>query len=442
MRHKLLYWAIIFVCLTSPAMATSRTWELVRVGGLDYVTLDSFCRFYGFAYRKVGGANTYQTQNEDFSVQFYRDSREMKINNVRSWLSFPVVEYRGDWAISRMDLVKHIEPILRPSQIEGKPRQIDGVVIDAGHGGDDQGAVSRLGKNEKAYALDTALRLEKLLKLAGLKVVMTRRTDRFIDLYQRARIATKYAPNYIFVSVHYNSGDSSARGIETYALAPRNAGSTEYGGRVPRNAQYGLPGNRNDALNILLAHEVQQQMRRLNPRDDEADRGVKRARFVVLKQNSLPAVLVECGFLSNRVEARAVNTPQYRQRAAEAMAAGIRNFIARINPEQRASQTTTAVPASKPGAGVPAPVTATPKTEPVGAKTPNPASGAGITPPKPPAANQAVISPVITPPVVTPAPPVVPLSPSTGAPAGVNLRAPEPDIIIYKPESAPPSKTP
>jgi N-acetylmuramoyl-L-alanine amidase len=197
-------------------------------------------------------------------------------------------------------------------------------VIDAGHGGTDNGAGSRFG-NEKTYTLDTAGRLAKILNDAGLKTVFTRRTDVFVDLYERAHIASLY-PDYCFVSIHYNSAMEEARGLETYCLAPRGAASTS-SNYLTRGDIQKLPGNDYDTQNILLAAMVHSEIIRLNPGDATADRGVKRARFVVIKANTIPAILVEGGFVSNHMEAARVNRPDYRQQLAEAIARGVIRFV-------------------------------------------------------------------------------------------------------------------
>jgi N-acetylmuramoyl-L-alanine amidase len=222
-----------------------------------------------------------------------------------------------------MDVIKLFDPILRPTEISGR-HTIRGVVIDAGHGGSDNGATSRLG-NEKTYTLDTAYRLDAILRAAGLKTVFTRRTDVFVDLYERAHIASLY-PDYCFVSIHFNSAMEEARGLETYCLSPRGAASTS-SAYLTRGDIQKLPGNDYDTQNILLASMVHSEIIRLNPGDATADRGVKRARFVVIKQNVLPAILVEGGFVSNHMEAARVNRSDYRQSLAQAIARGVIRFV-------------------------------------------------------------------------------------------------------------------
>ena len=150
-------------------------------------------------------------------------SPDLYLDGIHYVMSFPIEGGDHDWLVSRMDVIKLFEPVLRPTEISGR-HAIRGVVIDAGHGGTDNGATSRLG-NEKTYTLDTAYKLDAILRGAGLKTVFTRRTDVFVDLYERAHIASLY-PDYCFVSIHFNSAMEEARGLETYCLSPRGAAST------------------------------------------------------------------------------------------------------------------------------------------------------------------------------------------------------------------------
>lgn len=297
-------------------------WETANSRGREYVTLRSFCTFYGFAYQSPSGNDRFTSRNGQHSISFKAGTSEMYLDGVHYVLSFPVEFGDHDWLISRMDVIKLFEPVLRPTEISGR-HTIRGVVIDAGHGGSDNGAGSRYG-NEKTYTLDTANRLEKILRDAGLKTVFTRRSDVFVDLYERAHIASLY-PDYCFVSIHYNSATQEARGLETYCLSPRGAASTS-SAYLTRGDIQKLPGNDYDTQNILLASMVHSEIVKLNPGDQTADRGVKRARFVVIKQNVLPAILVEGGFVSNRMEAARVNRPDYRQSLAQAIARGVIKF--------------------------------------------------------------------------------------------------------------------
>jgi N-acetylmuramoyl-L-alanine amidase len=142
-------------------------------------------------------------------------------------------------------------------------------------------------------ALDTALRLQKLLQEAGLRTVMTRSADIFIPLFVRSAIANVQS-DAIFVSIHYNASPrSGAHGIETYSENNRGA---------------------------VLAARIQRQL--IN-RVSTENRGIRSAEYYVLRKCRLPAVLVECGFLTNPTEAQLALTTGYRQEVAEQIAAGI-----------------------------------------------------------------------------------------------------------------------
>lgn len=166
------------------------------------------------------------------------------------------------------------------------------VVIDAGHGGKDKGAFHG-GVRESRLTLQTAQRLEVLLKRKGLKTAMTRRSDVFVSLARRVAIANRYR-SAVFVSIHFNGSRSpSYRGVETF---------------------YGSPAG------AKLARAIQS---RLATRLKTRNRGMKQRAFKVLRQTRAPAVLVECGFLSNRGERARCRTGGYQQTAAQAICDGI-----------------------------------------------------------------------------------------------------------------------
>lgn len=165
------------------------------------------------------------------------------------------------------------------------------VVLDAGHGGIDKGARGVDGSLEKKYALDTAKRVERGLKRNGYRVIMTRRSDYFVPLPTRVAVSNRQR-GAIFVSIHYNwARRSSAYGTETFHYNSRS---------------------------YPLAANIQRELSRVSN-----NRGVKRARFHVLRNNARPAALVEGGFLSNPSEARKIRSPFYRQRLADAIVRGI-----------------------------------------------------------------------------------------------------------------------
>ncbi len=214
---------------------------------------------------------------------------------------------------------------------------LDTIVIDAGHGGKDSGSIGVTGLMEKTVTLDISKRLGKLIeKNMGVKVIYTRDEDVFIPLWKRTRIANE-SGGKVFISIHANSTSRSkkARGFETYLLRP---GKTEDAIEVAsrENAVISLEDNApdfagysDDSLILatmaqssfmkeseFLAAVIQKELNRLVP---SYDRGVKQAGFHVLVGASMPNVLVEVGFLSNKQECKNLGKASYRKKIAQAI---------------------------------------------------------------------------------------------------------------------------
>jgi N-acetylmuramoyl-L-alanine amidase len=178
-------------------------------------------------------------------------------------------------------------------QVKDTSRTFSGVVIDAGHGGHDSGATTRYAGREKDAALDVALRLRPKIEAAGFRTVMTRDDDTFIPLDKRAAISNREG-NVVFVSIHFN-----------YARRSRVRGSEVY-----FNARCAAP----------LARNILDQICSI---PGTSHRGIRKASFRVLKKNSYPAVLVECGYLTNPSEGRRCATGMFRERVAQAIFEGL-----------------------------------------------------------------------------------------------------------------------
>ena len=216
------------------------------------------------------------------------------------------------------------------------------IVLDPGHGGKDPGAVGIAGLREKRVALDIALRTRRVLRrvLPGNRVYLTRTTDRYISLSDRTTFANEYDAD-IFVSIHANSARSRrVHGIETYLLSEASSrralklAARESGTTIARMTD--LQKILNDlglrskvAESQQLAQRVQQAMlSRLRPSyRGVRNLGVKRGPFYVLLGAQMPSILVEVAFISNRREARRMNSPKYRQALAEGIARGIMQFV-------------------------------------------------------------------------------------------------------------------
>jgi len=213
------------------------------------------------------------------------------------------------------------------------------IVIDPGHGGHDPGAQVK-GLSEAEVTLDIALRLEKLFaKQSGVQVVLTRRNDTFVPLQERTAIANRDGAD-LFLSIHANANeDASLRGVETYFL------------NLSPNPEAGRIAARENAASSQTMHEFADIVKAiaLNDKIDESrdfativqtalyeklhtssrdlrNLGVKQAPFVVLIGATMPSVLAEISFLTNRQDAALLKTDKYRQQIAEALYQGVMRY--------------------------------------------------------------------------------------------------------------------
>ena len=224
--------------------------------------------------------------------------------------------------------------------------EFDVIVIDAGHGGQDAGAIGVNGVKEKDINLAIALKLGKLIEgnMKDVKVVYTRKSDVFIDLYKRGKIANENNGK-LFISIHCNSTPkkpSSANGFEVYLLRPGRTKEAisiaEFENSV---IQYEENPNRYEKLtdeNFILVSMAHSSYMKYSERFAEdlhkefsnhpslASRGVKQAGFYVLVGASMPSVLIESGFLSNTKDAKYLNTSAGQQKFAEYVFNGIRKY--------------------------------------------------------------------------------------------------------------------
>ena len=303
-----------FLCVVFPAAAAD--WKVSKINGRDYISDEDVKDFYRFDRFVVSGDDRL-FKHPTLIMRWQAGSQNIYINNILFNLSFPIVESGGHAMISTVDLAKLVDPVLRPSYIK-KPIKFNTVVIDAGHGAHDSGAKGVYGY-EKDYTLDMALRLKAALEKRGFKTRMTRSTDVFLSLGQRVDFANR-VDDAIFVSVHFNSsGSRSANGIETYALAPQGTSSTD--GSAAWSSF--LNGNVRDAENIALATAVHAHViHELKM----TDRGIKRARFNVLRGINKPAILFEGGFVTNSTEAKKIHSASYRDELSNAIANAVVKF--------------------------------------------------------------------------------------------------------------------
>ena len=265
------------------------------------------------------------------------------VDKERVTLSAPVRVVRSAVVVP-IDFQSKVISRLRQRAIEQKRygiTQVRSIIIDAGHGGKDPGAIGRSGEYEKKVVLDISMRLKKILQDKGIKVRMTRERDEFISLQKRTEIASRSKAD-LFVSVHANSSPvRSIHGLEVY--------TSKYLGFKDRNAQQRKTNQRlmfnhlsmkrgaSDVANIvsdmLYAHKqaeaktlAKQLAKKTAKHIRTKNRGEKESRFFVVKNTLIPAILVEVGFLSNPKESKLLQTSTYRQRVARGIAESILDY--------------------------------------------------------------------------------------------------------------------
>ncbi len=202
------------------------------------------------------------------------------------------------------------------------------VIIDPGHGGIDDGT-KYYGLAEKDVTLDVAQRLERLLDSVRVDTVMTRRDDVYVSLPERAEIANMVAgvnSNAVFVSIHFNqSADENVDGIETYYADEKIPPPTDWTwvGFFDRPEDQALDRGENLAADVQSA---------LASRMMETNRGIKSRSLFVTRHTRMPAILVEGGFLSNKIENQSLRNDSYRERIARGIAAGLLTYIRTTHP--------------------------------------------------------------------------------------------------------------
>lgn len=314
---------VLGLAVPIPVSAQVRMLKAMTYAGKRYVALKDLAAMYGLPLTMPGG-KTLLIRGQYTSLQFTADGRQAVINGGLVWLHAPVAKVGGLWSISDADAQFVIDPLVRPSAYLGA-RGVRTVVLDAGHGGKDPGTMGRSGIREKDLVLDIALRAKAHLAAAGVRVVMTRATDRFWELEDRPYLAARGAGD-AFVSLHLNAAASrTVQGVETFVAAVEHyppTAESRLTGKYPA-----VPNNQFNHSNSALGSQIQRALVGITRAED---RGLKRARFVVLRNSAMPAALVECGFLSNPREEQKLATPSYRETVAQGIAQGILNYFALV----------------------------------------------------------------------------------------------------------------
>ncbi|MBQ8516447.1 MAG: N-acetylmuramoyl-L-alanine amidase [Akkermansia sp.] len=301
----------------SAVTADGGMWSTTSVENVGYVSLEDIRSFYKLMpIAQPKGSGTRAVGNGTVTLIFGPGPRVVSIHGLRCTLSHPTrPDDKGDILVSKTDLLKLIDPVLRPTYIANR-RAIKTVVIDPGHGGHDSGTVTDYAR-EAHVALMVAGKLAGELRQRGLEVKLTREVNQHVSDQSRVDLANQ-ATDALFLSLHLNCGRSDVSGIETYTVAPAAPGETE------------RPANEHDAANAALSAALQSSLVR---KAGAKDGGCRRVNYSLLSSLRCPAALVELGYATNREEAESLNSDEYQSKLALALADGIAAFAAVMNPE-------------------------------------------------------------------------------------------------------------
>jgi N-acetylmuramoyl-L-alanine amidase len=318
------------------------------IHGARYIALDEFCNARSVTQSYDPMTRVAALTRANHQARIVVDDTFILIDGQPHQLPLPIEYSKGSVYIPdqfRRDVLDGIfdyQPaVISDYRGQGGFGKIKKVVIDAGHGGRDPGATGRTGVREKEVTLDIARKLADLLNAEGVQTVLVRSGDQFVPLEGRVQVAN-HPGNSIFVSIHANANPSrSMKGFEVYYMTPRIS-DTDRALASARTERLDLDGSfagtpsmslkgllwdmiysYNRAESISLSRSI---CKVSECRLDTRVIGVKNANYHVLRGAAIPAVLVEVGFLSNPSEEKMLSDGQYRQRIAEAIKEGIRDF--------------------------------------------------------------------------------------------------------------------
>jgi len=314
-----------------------------NIHGSTYLPLITLCQQNGIAYEYDTFTRNIVLKKGIHKLNLRVGEKMVLADGLPEHINHPVEFYQGAVVVPLKLKEKFIDTFFK--EIPGVPQavlwKIKKVVIDPGHGGYDPGAISKSGLKEKDVNLDIAKRLAKILRDKGIEVVMTRSSDVYVSLNRRVEIANNSGAD-LLLSIHSNANRvRGLNGFEVYYIST-NIDDYQRAFYAAQNATLALDPDcfvsstlnlkatlwdmlytNNRAEAIHLARAI---CRNIDRNLDTRVIGIKGARFKVLRETNMPAVLLEIGFLSNREEERLLKNSYYRQQIAEAIGEGIDNY--------------------------------------------------------------------------------------------------------------------
>ena len=307
---------LLFLCIFAASwlqIGAIRIPGVVHINGRACRNLSLIASGYRMRYRKDGVNVSFTGPGRVVTMELMR--RRITWNGMPVMLGYPVIMHRNGIYVSDSDWRSTLSLLFFPRNV--RAHRIGVITLDAGHGGSDQGAAGRFSK-EKDITLRLVRRVAAILQACRYQVHLVRSSDVAVPLKNRA-LMQRSRRSDLFISIHVNAArDRSVSGVETYCLTPADAPSSNGKAELERNL-----GNVFDANNFMLACRIQSALRK---RTGAFDRGVKRARFAVLRDISAPGVLIETGFISHPEEEKKLNDPAYLEKIARGIAEGIVSY--------------------------------------------------------------------------------------------------------------------
>jgi len=330
---------ILVACIAVLAGCKSIPIEQVRISEQD----DFFrrlCDEYNLQWQFDHITQVIRVSNGNVKADLLMESSVVMFDDEEVLLSRPIRAFNSTVLVPLDFKSKVIERLLAESESlhDYSVQTIRKVVIDAGHGGKDPGAIGTDGTYEKNVVLDIAHRLKQILENQDIEVLMTRNTDVFISLKKRTEIASQSNAD-LFISIHANSSPERwVKGVEVFTLRELKPLEFEEGQRIENHKLMfnRLSMKKNDEAleailsDLLFTHKQKYSSILANTISDKAsrivrtkNRGIKKSGFYVLRNTLMPAVLVEVGFLTNAQEEKSLNSTAYRQKMAYGIARSI-----------------------------------------------------------------------------------------------------------------------
>ena len=306
----------------------------VTLNGTSHISLKTVAGKWGMQYQWLSKNKEVLLSSQWTRLQFKLHQRYCLLNGNRIFLGWPVSFHRGDLYISERDFESALNPILVPQTFSDVPK-LYRIVIDPGHGGRDHGAENRrLGVNEKDNTLKLANMLKQKLSAHGYEVLLTRTKDEFVALTERSDFANQHKAD-LFISLHFNAtSQTSVEGVETFVFTLPWHPSTSRS-KLSASDKRSYPGNEHSAWSSLAGYYIHSS---IVSGVAANDRGLKRARFTVLRDLNCPGLLIEGGFLSHQQEGSQIRTSAYQKRLADAIIEGILTYQKTLNRIRSASE--------------------------------------------------------------------------------------------------------